>query len=250
MNYKYGHGTYPLIVLISYEIIPVFGKEKVMQIYLISFSDLALPLRSPCLWRRGGGAIFSNPTKTNLFSTPNHRYVFSLLQVSHIGDYFTSKAIYETEDEANGGEVEGPDLQKKIKKGDKINLHDLLFTKDRDYLVRYQDNQRVKAEHLAAKIISLLASPQRDYVISNKGDKVPIHTLEDKMLWNHNTVFTKKDGSEVPVSQLAGCTRIPQGIVEPMLASGKGSWRSAIVNLVAELKNVSVVSFSLSNQLM
>ncbi|KAK1377324.1 hypothetical protein POM88_033517 [Heracleum sosnowskyi] len=110
-------------------------------------------------------------------------------------DYFTSKAIYETEDEANGGEVEGPDLQKKIKKGDKINLHDLLFTKDRDYLVRYQDNQRVKAEHLAAKIISLLASPQRDYVISNKGDKVPIHTLEDKVAQVRDHYIWSKEAS-------------------------------------------------------
>lgn len=31
-------------------------------------------------------------------------------------------------------------------------------------------------------IEKLLSSPQRDYVISNNGDKVPIHTLEDKVV--------------------------------------------------------------------
>lgn len=33
--------------------------------------------------------------------------------------------------------------KKLIKSGDVINLPDLLFTKNRDYLVKYSDNQRV-----------------------------------------------------------------------------------------------------------
>ncbi|KAK1385207.1 hypothetical protein POM88_022942 [Heracleum sosnowskyi] len=53
---------------------------------------------------------------------------------------------------------------------------------------------------------NLLASPQRDYVISNTGEKVPIHTLEDKleMLCSPTTVFGRKDGSQVQFSHFAG----------------------------------------------
>uniref|UniRef100_A0A164UNZ2 protein-disulfide reductase n=1 Tax=Daucus carota subsp. sativus TaxID=79200 RepID=A0A164UNZ2_DAUCS len=36
-----------------------------------------------------------------------------------------------------------------------INLHDLLFTKNRDYLVKYNDDQQVKAAQLAGKVIIL-----------------------------------------------------------------------------------------------
>ncbi|KAK1359159.1 hypothetical protein POM88_043640 [Heracleum sosnowskyi] len=43
---------------------------------------------------------------------------------------------------------------KPIRKGDVINLHDLLFTKNRDYLVRY-NGDKVKAEQLAGKVIVL-----------------------------------------------------------------------------------------------
>lgn len=32
----------------------------------------------------------------------------------------------------------------RIKRGDVINLNDLLFTKDRDYLIRYNDNGQVR----------------------------------------------------------------------------------------------------------
>ncbi|KAL8111622.1 hypothetical protein AgCh_019369 [Apium graveolens] len=46
---------------------------------------------------------------------------------------------------------------------------------------------------------SLLASPQRDY--HSYYWQVPIHTLEDKVVAIY---FYEEDGSEVPVSQLAG----------------------------------------------
>ncbi|KAK1352082.1 hypothetical protein POM88_053796 [Heracleum sosnowskyi] len=103
-----------------------------------------------------------------------------------------------------------------IRKGDTISLQDLLFTKDRDYLVRYNGDQQVKAAHLTdgcelferygglgypfsdewieyleiqdaetakkPSLNALLGSLKRDYVISSKGDKVPIDTLEEKVV--------------------------------------------------------------------
>ncbi|KAK1356032.1 hypothetical protein POM88_049288 [Heracleum sosnowskyi] len=58
---------------------------------------------------------------------------------------------------------------KVIRKGDTINLHDLLFTKYRDYVVRYKDNiqVQVKAAQLAGKVIVLYFLPlHHDYVYS------------------------------------------------------------------------------------
>lgn len=61
-------------------------------------------------------------------------------------------------------EVEGVEKKKKKKKkrkpvevktGDRFNLSDLLFTKDRDFLIKYNHNQPVKAEQLANKFIVL-----------------------------------------------------------------------------------------------
>ncbi|KAK1354988.1 hypothetical protein POM88_048244 [Heracleum sosnowskyi] len=100
-----------------------------------------------------------------------------------------------------------------IKEGDIINLTDLIFSEDRDYLIRYND-QKVKPKQLVGKAILvyflpvsrypftderikfldseddaainqpslelLLGSPDRDYLITNNGDKVPIHTLKNK----------------------------------------------------------------------
>ncbi|KAL6542722.1 hypothetical protein OROHE_010242 [Orobanche hederae] len=84
--------------------------------------------------------------------------------------YFTNKSLYAWEEiakeESFSKEVEEPERRKKIAKGDIIDLHDLLFTKNRDYLVRYQDNQHVKAEHLAAKVIVIYFTPQVGHDIS------------------------------------------------------------------------------------
>ncbi|KAK1356031.1 hypothetical protein POM88_049287 [Heracleum sosnowskyi] len=55
--------------------------------------------------------------------------------------------------EGTKGEVEF------IKKGDVVNLNDLLFTKHRDYLVKYNHHQQVKAAHLAGKVIVLYFVP-------------------------------------------------------------------------------------------
>ncbi|KAK1354709.1 hypothetical protein POM88_047965 [Heracleum sosnowskyi] len=148
-----------------------------------------------------------------------------------------TSTIYKVKEEINGGSISNPSMSsmssaKKgmqvetqdkdeltdIKEGDVINLRDLLFTENRDYLIKYND-QKVRAEQLegkamliyfvpvyldlsypftderlryldseddeAAKQLSLetlLGSPLRDYVISNKGDRVPIHTLKDKVV--------------------------------------------------------------------
>ncbi|KAL6528168.1 hypothetical protein OROHE_015118 [Orobanche hederae] len=47
-----------------------------------------------------------------------------------------------------------------IKSGDVININDLLFTKNRDYLIRYIDNQRmVKAGELTNKLIAVYLVP-------------------------------------------------------------------------------------------
>ncbi|KAK1354400.1 hypothetical protein POM88_047656 [Heracleum sosnowskyi] len=58
---------------------------------------------------------------------------------------------------------------KVIKKGDVINLRDLLFTKYRDYVVRYEDNieVQVKSVHLEGKVIVLYFLPlHHDYLYS------------------------------------------------------------------------------------
>ncbi|KAK1356034.1 hypothetical protein POM88_049290 [Heracleum sosnowskyi] len=58
---------------------------------------------------------------------------------------------------------------KVIRKGDTINLHTLLFTEYRDYVVRYIDNiqVQVKAAQLAGKVIVLYFLPlHQDYVYS------------------------------------------------------------------------------------
>ncbi|XP_074361926.1 putative nucleoredoxin 1 isoform X2 [Apium graveolens] len=51
-----------------------------------------------------------------------------------------------------------------------INLNDLLFTKHRDYLVKYDDAQQVKAAHLAGKVTVLYFVPLRP-VYSNTSSR-------------------------------------------------------------------------------
>ncbi|KAK1354702.1 hypothetical protein POM88_047958 [Heracleum sosnowskyi] len=126
--------------------------------------------------------------------------------------------IYKVKQEINGGSVSNPLMPRmnyvkegmqaeprdeedlNVREGDVINLPNLLFTENRDYLVKYNDDQKVRAAQLVGKAIllyfvpseddeaakqpsleTLLASPVRNYVISNKEDKVPIHTLKDKV---------------------------------------------------------------------
>ncbi|XP_074365766.1 putative nucleoredoxin 1 isoform X1 [Apium graveolens] len=66
---------------------------------------------------------------------------------------FTKSIHYPTEAEAEA------EVKKQIiKKGDIINLKDLLFTKNRDYLVR-NNNEHIKAEQLEGKVIVLYFMP-------------------------------------------------------------------------------------------
>ncbi|KAK1367215.1 hypothetical protein POM88_042776 [Heracleum sosnowskyi] len=56
-----------------------------------------------------------------------------------------------------------------IRKGDMINLHGFLFTKDRDYLVKCNDDRQVKAVHLADKVVVLYFVPlHHDYSSSRR----------------------------------------------------------------------------------
>ncbi|KAL6583613.1 hypothetical protein OROMI_002902 [Orobanche minor] len=52
------------------------------------------------------------------------------------------------------------------------------FSDERINYLKSEDDRVARQPSLK----ELLASPQRDYLISNKGDKVPIHTLEDKVV--------------------------------------------------------------------
>ncbi|KAL6541947.1 hypothetical protein OROGR_011433 [Orobanche gracilis] len=52
------------------------------------------------------------------------------------------------------------------------------FSDERINYLKSEDDRISKQPSLK----ELLASPQRDYLISNKGDEVPIHTLEDKVV--------------------------------------------------------------------
>ncbi|XP_017248612.1 probable nucleoredoxin 1 isoform X2 [Daucus carota subsp. sativus] len=61
------------------------------------------------------------------------------------------------------------------------------FTDAKILSLKSQDDTIAKNPSLEA----LLASPERDYVISNKGDKVPIHTLEEKVV----ALYFYEDGS-------------------------------------------------------
>ncbi|KAK1354033.1 hypothetical protein POM88_047289 [Heracleum sosnowskyi] len=133
-------------------------------------------------------------------------------------DYYNSKALAsksytpaikspydstDAEDYGEGGETDGVldsvECDRIITKGDVVNLHDLLFTDYRDYLIRYNDDRLVKAAQLEGKkhsIKALLGSPKRDYLISNKGDKVFIDDLEGKVHsfqkkgWEQGSIFS------------------------------------------------------------
>ncbi|KAK1381385.1 hypothetical protein POM88_028134 [Heracleum sosnowskyi] len=107
-----------------------------------------------------GGAFVSNPASTYL-SRINHRHALSsFLQVSQFGEFSTCTDNELKEDAKGSGGISNSfrmaqkrkrNARKQIAKGDIVDLHDLLFTENRDYLVKYNDNRKVKAEHLAGK---------------------------------------------------------------------------------------------------
>ncbi|KAL6496491.1 hypothetical protein OROGR_029749 [Orobanche gracilis] len=60
--------------------------------------------------------------------------------------------------------------KRKVNNGDILNLSDLLFTNQRDHLIKYNDNQLVKAEQLADKFIVLyfVTLTQSDRIVQEK----------------------------------------------------------------------------------
>ncbi|KAK1396043.1 hypothetical protein POM88_005906 [Heracleum sosnowskyi] len=107
-------------------------------------------------------------------------------------------------------EAEKQKLNMQMTVGNVLDFPGILFNKNRDYLVKY-NGQRVYADQLAGKkpsLGALLASPERDYVISNKGDKVPIHTLEEKEValyfYEEGYADRGKNETKVRLSQLDG----------------------------------------------
>ncbi|KAK1405465.1 hypothetical protein POM88_005070 [Heracleum sosnowskyi] len=76
----------------------------------------------------------------------------------------------------------------KFKKGDMVDIKELLFSQDRDFLITYNDRKcPVQAKHLEdaearkhPSITKLLASSERTHLINNNNQAVPLHNLEDK----------------------------------------------------------------------
>ncbi|KAK1389955.1 hypothetical protein POM88_018133 [Heracleum sosnowskyi] len=76
---------------------------------------------------------------------------------------------------------------KEIERGDVINLPDLLFTKNRDYLVKYSDNQRVMAEQLAGKVVVLFFVSLSDGSTGGFwGDYIRIHKDLGQGTYSHS----------------------------------------------------------------
>ncbi|KAK1352085.1 hypothetical protein POM88_053799 [Heracleum sosnowskyi] len=91
---------------------------------------------------------YYNSTAASCFnSTATNSSFYSYLQTSPYSNYPDNLHLkyHGAKDQETQGEI------KIIRKGDTISLRDLLFTKDRDYLVRYNGDQQVKAAHLAGK---------------------------------------------------------------------------------------------------
>ncbi|KAK1350706.1 hypothetical protein POM88_054577 [Heracleum sosnowskyi] len=119
------------------------------------------------LIQREGAFKVSKHTITNVSRINQCHALSFLLQASQFGEYSTCK-YNELQEAAKKSErshtyrmVKKPKEpeRKEVTKGDIIDLHDLLFTENRDYLIKYKDNQKVKAEHLAGKVIVLYFSP-------------------------------------------------------------------------------------------
>ncbi|XP_063947406.1 probable nucleoredoxin 1-2 [Daucus carota subsp. sativus] len=73
-------------------------------------------------------------------------------------------------------EIQGP-FNQFVQKGDTINLNDLLFTEERDYLIK-NNNERVKAEHFEGKVVALYFLP------------LPHHTFDYNMIkWDASFVM-------------------------------------------------------------
>lgn len=103
-----------------------------------------------------GGASVSNPTSTYLSRINQCHALSFFLQVSQFGEFSTCK-YNELREEAKGSGgisnsfrmMQKPKrhVRKRITKGDIVDLQGLLFTENRDYLVKYKDNEKVDARY-------------------------------------------------------------------------------------------------------
>ncbi|KAK1354985.1 hypothetical protein POM88_048241 [Heracleum sosnowskyi] len=139
----------------------------------------------------------------------NHKSSFYKLKEVEKGGYEFYSLMPRTSYAKKGTEVETQHGEEfvDIKEGDIINLLDLIFDENRDYVIKYNEQQVkagqygtrgypftderikfLKSEDDAAvkkpSLELLLGSPDRNYLISNKGDRVPIHTLKEKMAFS------------------------------------------------------------------
>ncbi|KAK1380632.1 hypothetical protein POM88_027376 [Heracleum sosnowskyi] len=108
------------------------------------------------------GKYLTNPIYTNCTRTISTRrrikdsYVFpTILNDFNLSGYTDCKH-YHTEAETDGGS--DFKYKRSIRKGDTISLNDLLFTSNRDYLIK-KNNQYVKADHLNDKVIGIYFLP-------------------------------------------------------------------------------------------
>ncbi|KAK1390848.1 hypothetical protein POM88_019026 [Heracleum sosnowskyi] len=112
-----------------------------------------------------GGEVFrkSNDTSrrtilTSIKDIYASSTIFSSFNSLHFSGY-TESRHYHADAETKGGCDHT--FERKIRKGDTICLNDLLFTNNRDYLIK-NNNQHVKAEHLEGKVIGIYFVPLSD----------------------------------------------------------------------------------------
>ncbi|KAK1374285.1 hypothetical protein POM88_030478 [Heracleum sosnowskyi] len=110
-----------------------------------------------------------------------------------------------------------------IKQGDTVNINKLLFTKHRNFLLKSNSKQLVRAEDLQGKIIVLLfANMSNDIWILDSFSLIEIpaypftrrkmvdlvagkaRSVKLDMIWDSNTVLRRRDESEVKFSEVAG----------------------------------------------
>ncbi|KAK1358363.1 hypothetical protein POM88_051619 [Heracleum sosnowskyi] len=139
-----------------------------------------------------------------------------------------------------------------VKKGDVLDLSQLLFTQDRDFLITYNDRTRpVQAKHLVDEkslnhpsISNLLASPTRNYVIDKNKQAVPLRDLENKVVALYffedypvdkidpltmEIHKVQNDGSTVQLSQLLG-RKIILVVENTLLTASPMFWRKLIAS--------------------
>ncbi|XP_074324776.1 putative nucleoredoxin 1 [Apium graveolens] len=111
------------------------------------FLTIDPPMQRPCCF------YYNHPATLSCYKSSSTTKLLSVSRCSDPTVYSTSK-LYKMEEEAEEGfNTDNKEILKpSFKKGDIINLPDLLFTKKRDYLVK-NNNVQVKAKQLEGKVI-------------------------------------------------------------------------------------------------